>query len=315
MNKKVAAIVGVLLVGIVGVFGMGMKKDKGEATNGNNKVTVTDSLGEKVELTKNPQKVVVFDYGVADILNNMDVEIVGLPKDGTLPEIISVYNDDKYANLGDLKEPDLEEIEALNPDLIIVSGRQDDFVEDFKEIAHTVNLSVDGQDYMTSFKNSVTALGQVFDKEDIAKKSISDIEGRIEELNKEITSKELNGSTIMANEGDISVFSGESRFGMIYNELGFKNVDNNIEASKHGQQVSFEYFLENKPQYVFVIDRGAVTGSGDSAKSLLNNEIMNNTDAAKNDKIVYLDSAVWYTMTGGIDSTNVMLDEIMQAIK
>ena len=42
---------------------------------------------------------------------------------------------------------------------------------------------------------------------------------------------------------------------------------------------------------------------------------MNKTDVAKNDNIVYLDSAVWYTMTGGIESTNIMIDEIADAIK
>ena len=33
---------------------------------------------------------------------------------------------------------------------------------------------------------------------------------------------------------------------MIYSELGFANPDDKIEASTHGQQVSFEYFLEHE---------------------------------------------------------------------
>ena len=66
---------------------------------------------------------------------------------------------------------------------------------------------------------------------------------------------------------------------------------------------------------MFVVDRGAVTGKGESAKTLFDNEIMNKTDVAKNDKIVYLDSVVWYTMTSGRESTNIMIDEIAKAIK
>ena len=315
MNKKVAAIMAVLLVAIVGVFSIGMKKDKKTDTAENTTITVTDSNGEEVKLTKNPERVVVFDYGVADILNTMDVEIVGLPKDSALPEVISVYSDDKYANVGGLKEPDLEAVEALNPDLIIIGGRQADFVEDLEKIAPTVNLAVDGQNYLKSFENTVTVLGQVFDKEDIASESIAKVQSKIEELNKEITSRNLNASTILTSEGNISLFSGQSRFGMIYNELGFANVDNNIEASNHGQQISFEYFAENKPEYIFVVDKGAVTGKGESAQALLDNEIMNNTDAAKNNKIIYLNSEVWYTVAGGVDSTMAMLDEIAEAIK
>ena len=63
------------------------------------------------------------------------------------------------------------------------------------------------------------------------------------------------------------------------------------------------------------MDRGAVTGKGESAKSLFDNEVMNKTEVAKNGNVVYLDSVVWYTMTGGIESTKVMIDEIADAIK
>lgn len=315
MNKKVAAIMAVLLVAVVGVFSIGMKKDKTTETAEKVTIAVTDSNGQSLELAKNPERVVVFDYGVADILNTMDVEIVGLPKDGKLPGLLSVYENDKYASVGSLKEPNFEAIEALNPDLIIIGGRQADFVEDLEKIAPTVNLASDGQNYLKSFKNTVTVLGQLFDKEDIAKESIEKVEAKIAEINKEVTSRNLNVSTILTSEGSVSVFSGESRFGLIYNELGFANVDDKIDASTHGQQISFEYFLENKPEYIFVVDRGAVTGKGEAAKALLDNEIMNNTEAAKNDKIKYLNAEVWYTVSGGIDSTMAMLDEIANAIK
>lgn len=315
MNKKVAAIIVAVLVVIIGVFSLSMKKDKSADSTANSTITITDSTGENVEVTKNPQRVVVFDYGVADILKNIGVEIVGLPKSGTLPEILSVYKDDKYANVGDLKTPDFEAIEALNPDLIIISGRQADMVDDFKEIATTVNLAVDGQNYMETFKATLDNIGKIFDKEDAVKDKLDEIEAKIAEINKTVTKKGLTATTVMASEGNISVFSNESRYGMIYNELGFENVDKNIEASNHGQQISFEYFLEHKPDYLFIVDRGAVTGKGDSAKSLFDNEIINNTEVAKNDRMIYLDSVAWYTMTGGIESTMKMLNEIEQAIK
>ncbi len=39
--------------------------------------------------------------------------------------------DSKYENLGGLKEPDFEAINALNPELIIISGRQSDMYDKF----------------------------------------------------------------------------------------------------------------------------------------------------------------------------------------
>ena len=303
MNKKVAGIVSIVLIAIIGVFSIGMKKDKNNGSNNEatTTVAVTDANGEKVELSKNPEKIVVFDYGVADILKNLGVDIVGLPKSRTLPEVLSVYADDKYANVGDLKEPDFEAIEALNPDLIIIGGRQADQIDSFKEIAPTVYLAVDGENYMDSFSAVVTDLGNLFDKQEEAKSALSKIETKVADLNKLVSEKGLSASVVMANEGGISLFSQASRYGIIYSDLGFKQLDKNIEESTHGQQITFEYFLENNSDYVFVVDRGAVTGKGEAAQTLFDNEIMNKTDVAKNDNIVYLDSAVWYTMTGGIE--------------
>ena len=323
MNKKAAAIVGGILVLGLGVFGF-TKLNSGsqnqqtqqEQSAEQTTVQITDANGEKAELKKNPKRVVVFDYGVADILKNLGVDaVVGLPKNGKMPEILSNYSDDKYTNVGSLKETDFEAVESLNPDLIIIGGRQAEDIDSFKEIAPTVNLAVDGQDYMNSFKTVVTDLGNLFDKQDEAKKAIDEIEAKIEKVNKTVKEKGLTASVVMANEGNISAFSAKSRYGLIYNGLGFAEVDKNIDDSTHGQQVSFEYFLENKADYVFVVDRGAITGKGDSASKLFDNEVMNKTEVAKNGNIVYLNSVIWYTMTGGIESTNQMIDEIADAVK
>ena len=323
MNKKAAAIVGGILVLGLGVFGF-TKLNSGsqnqqtqqEQSAEQTTVQITDANGEKAELKKNPKRVVVFDYGVADILKNLGVDaVVGLPKNGKMPEILSNYSDDKYTNVGSLKETDFEAVESLNPDLIIIGGRQAEDIDSFKEIAPTVNLAVDGQDYMNSFKTVVTDLGNLFDKQDEAKKAIDEIEAKIAKVNKTVTEKGLTASVVMANEGSISTFSAKSRYGLIYNGLGFAEVDKNIDDSTHGQQVSFEYFLKNKSDYVFVVDRGAVTGKGEAASKLFDNEVMNKTEVAKNGNIVYLNSVIWYTMTGGIESTNQMIDEIADAVK
>lgn len=314
MNKKVAAIMAALLVIIVGIFTIGKKEEKTPQVAESSTITVNDTNGESVELKKNPERVVVFDHGIADVLYNMDVEIVGLAKGAKLPEIISYYDDEKYANVGSLKEPDFEAIKALNPDLIIISGRQADMAEDFEEIAPTINLGTDGTKYLESFKSNVETLGKIFDKEEKVAELVSEIDNKVQELNKTITDRKISATTVLTSEGSLSTFSGESRFGIIYNELGFINPDQNIEASTHGQQVSFEYFLENEAEYIFVVDKGAATG-GEADSSVFDNDIVKNTEAYKNGKVISLNSEVWYTVAGGIDSTNAMLDEIAEAIK
>ena len=50
--------------------------------------------------------------------------------------------------------------------------------------------------------------------------------------------KNVNALTTMVSEGNLSVFSDKSRFGLIYNQLGITNKDETIEESNHGQQVT-----------------------------------------------------------------------------
>ena len=66
----------------------------------------------KRNLPKNPEKVVVFDFGILDTLDELGIEVAGLPQTN-VPSYLSKYEDSKYANLGSLKEPDFEAIHAL----------------------------------------------------------------------------------------------------------------------------------------------------------------------------------------------------------
>ena len=50
MNKKIAAIISIVLIAIIGVFSIGMKKEKntGADNEATSTVVVTDANGEKV---------------------------------------------------------------------------------------------------------------------------------------------------------------------------------------------------------------------------------------------------------------------------
>ena len=158
-------------------------------------------------------------------------------------------------------------------------------------------------------------LGEIFGEEKAVEKELATITKAIEELNTKVTEKGVNGLIALANDGAFSVYGAESRFGIIHNSFGVTPVDDTIEASTHGQKASFEYIVEKNPQYLFVVDRAAVTGGTTSAKELFENELMAKTDAYKNDNIVYLDPVIWYTSVGGFTSTTKMVEEINAAIK
>ena len=316
MNKKTMVVIGALLAVTIGAFGF--SKFSGTESNAEAEVletvVVKHDSGE-TEVNKNPQRVVVFDYGILDSLDKLGVEgIIGVVKDN-LPEHLSKFKADEYTSVGTLKEPNMEKIFELKPDLIIISGRQAEYYDELSKIAPNEGLSVDNENYLESFKVNMTTLGQIFDKEEAVEKELAEITTAIDTLNKKVTEKKANGLIALANDGSFSVYGAESRFGIIHNNFGVTPVDESIEASTHGQKASFEYIVEKNPQYLFVVDRAAIAGGTTSAKDLFNNELMEKTDAFKNDNIVYLDPSIWYTSTGGFTSTMMMVEEINEAIK
>lgn len=276
-------------------------------------ITVTHELGETT-FDKNPEKVVIFDFGILDSMDKLGIEAVAGVPQANMPSYLEKFADaEKYENVGTLKEADFEAIHAMEPDLIIISGRQAAMYEEFTDIAPTVHLGVDTTKYMESFESNMNTLGEIFGKEEEVKEELAAIETQIEDVKASATDEKA--LIVLANEGKISAYGAASRFGIIHDVFGVKQADEGIEASTHGQSISFEYILETNPDMMFVVDRNAAVGTDASAKDSLENELVQKTTAYKEDKIIYLDPDYWYLSGGGLQSVSEMVKEIQSAFE
>lgn len=280
-------------------------------------ITVKHELGETTVKT-NPEKVVVFDFGTLDTLDKLGVEVAALPQ-ANIPPYLKKFEDAKYENVGSLKEPDFEKLSAINPDLIIISGRQADLYDQFSEIAPTIYLGLDPSRYMDSFKENLAIIGDIFDKKEEIDKELATIETSIKEIKEKAEASKKTGLIILANDDKISAYGPNSRFGLIHDVLGVKAVDDKIEVATHGQNVSFEYVVEQDPDILYVVDRGAVVsnegGESASAKQVVENKLVENTKAFKEGNIVYLDPSYWYLSGGGLVSVTEMINEVSASLK
>ena len=267
---------------------------------------------EAVTVPKNPEKVVVFDFGILDTFDTLDIEVAGLPQ-ANVPGYLEKFEDEKYVNVGSLKEPDFEAIHALQPDLIIISGRQADMYDQFKEIAPTIFVGLDTSDYMVSFKHNMDLVAEIFGKEDEMATELAEIDEQIAAINDKVSAQEETALITLANEGKISAYGPSSRFGLIHDVFGFKPADDKIESSTHGQSITFEYVLETNPGILFVVDRGAAIG-GEASENMVENELVMKTDAFENEKIIYLNGEYWYLSGGGLFSMKEMIKEVEQAL-
>ncbi|MEG2985172.1 MAG: ABC transporter substrate-binding protein [Peptostreptococcaceae bacterium] len=317
MNKKVALISGLVIAGLLGgALIFGTKGNDKVSNSENKKISVKHALGT-TDIEKNPQKIVVFDFAALDAMETLGVDgVVGTAQSSSIPGYLSKYSESEYANVGGLKEPDLEKINELDPDLIIINGRQHSFYDKLEKIAPTISLAKEDGKYMESFTHNMEVIGDIFDKEKEVDIELAKINEKIRGINKEVTDKGYSATTLMASDGNLSVFGADSRFGIIYNNLGFKNTDTNVEAADHGQDVSFEYISSQNPDYMFVIDKSVISTDKNQkpAKEILNNNLINKMKVSENNNIVYLDTQSWYLSDGGFMSTNTMLDEVSKAI-
>lgn len=286
---------------------------EGTTSEETKEITIKHQLGE-TPVKVNPEKVVVFDFGVLDSLDKLGVEITGVPQ-ANIPPYLSKFEDSKYENAGSLKEPDFEEINKIGPDLIIISSRQQEAYEELSKIGPTIYMGVDTSKYMESFTENMKTLGEIFNKQEEIEKELASIDDAIQALNEKATEKDSNGLIVLANEGNLSAYGPGSRFGLIHDVLGVKAADEKIEVSTHGQSVSPEYIVEKDPDYLFVIDRGAAVNGESSAKQVIENSLVEKTKAFQNDHIVYLDPNYWYLSGGGLTSVSEMVKEIEQGLE
>ncbi|MCI9887585.1 siderophore ABC transporter substrate-binding protein [Micrococcales bacterium 31B] len=289
----------------------GAAANAGAGASGTYPVSITHKQGT-AEIAAAPTKVITMDFSSLQTMNALGVEPIGLPK-ANVPKFLEKYSAETYLDAGTLQEPNYEKVNEATPDLIILSGRSAAAYPEASKIATTIDLSVDNAKYLESVQNNTTTLGTVFGKQAEAKALLDELQAKIDEVKPQAEAAGT-GLIIMVNGGKVSAYGAGSRFAVVHDILGVKPADLDITEATHGDPVSFEYIKEKNPGMIFVVDRdSAVDGTQGAAQKVLDNALVKETDAAKNNKIVYIDAARWYLAGASVPDLTVMIDEVAQA--
>ena len=275
-------------------------------------VKIQHTKGETAVPAK-PKKVLAFDMASLDTLNALGVEVAGVPT-ARFPEYLAKYGSDKYQKVGTLFEPDYESVNAAEPDLIIVGGRSSAKYADLAKIAPTIDLTTDPKDFIGSVKRNVQILGRIFDKEAEAQAQLAKLETSMADLRQD-AAKAGKGLLVLTTGGKMSAYGPGSRFGVLHGEFGIVPAVEGLATTNHGQAVTAEFILKTNPDWLFVIDRDVVVNQkGGAARKVLDNELVAETTAWKQDQVVYLDPVNWYLVGGGLTALQASVDQIAKAI-
>ena len=291
----------------------------GEAASETITISTLNGNRETMELAVpyDPQRIAVLDMASLDILDRLGVgdRVVGSAT--TALDYLQAYvTNEEIANLGTIKEADLEAVMASEPDVIFIGGRLSSSYDALSEIAPVIYLATDTEiGVVESVRQNATTIASLFGMEAEVDALMADFDARIAAL--AAFAEGQNAIVGLCTSGSFNVLGSDGRCSMISVEIGFDNLGDGDVTSTHGNESSFELIVELNPDYIFVLDRDAAiaTEGAKLAQEIVENELVMETDAYKNGHIVYLaHPTVWYTAEGGITALDIMLQDLESAL-
>lgn len=270
-----------------------------------------------LEVPYDPERIAVLDMASLDILDNLGMGDRVVGSASTSLEYLTDYVDnEEVANLGTIKEADLEAVMECDPDVIFIGGCLASSYDALSEIAPVVFLSTDSElGIVKSVTKNAETIASMFGLEDEVSKKTEGFDERIKALKK--TAEGKTALVGMTTSGSFNLMGNDGRCSIVGREVGFENLTAAESTSTHGNEASFETVVEKNPDYIFVMDRDSAIGAdgAQTAKEIVENELVMGTDAYKNGRIIYLEHpAVWYTAEGGITALNIMLSDLENAL-
>lgn len=286
-------------------------------------VTITalaaDGTAQEQEVPYDPQRIAILDMACLDILDTLDLgdRVVGSAQT-SIDYLQDYVTDENIANLGTIKEADLEAVMGCEPDVIFIGGRLSSSYDALSEIAPVVYLATDSEiGLVESVRQNAVTIATMFGLEDEVDSLMADFDSRIDTL-----AQFAEGKTAivgMVTSGSLNVLGNDGRCSIIGNEIGFENigVDADVDTATHGNEASFEFVVDKDPDYLFIMDRDAAiqTEGAQLAQEIVENSLVTGTRAYQDGHIVYLaHPAVWYTAEGGIAALDTMLSDLEDAL-
>jgi len=261
-----------------------------------------------------PAKVLTQDWAVFDDLDALGVAVAGVPSSNA-PSYLGDAIPADAIQIGSLFEPDFEGIAAAEADIYFVAARSAAAYETSKDILPTVDLSVNNGGIIEGVKHNIATLGEIFELQAKAEELNAALDAKVAEV-KAAAEGKGTALVLVTNAGKLGVYGPDSRVSWVYNEIGLPSALDNVKDGDHGgDAVSFEFLLEVNPDWVFVVDRDAGTGeNAGSAAALLDNELFNQTTAAREGQVVYLDPQAAYISMHGYQGVLLLLDQVLAGL-
>ena len=263
---------------------------------------VSHAMGE-TEVPANPQRVVVLDGPVLDACFALGVTPVGATTgvaDAPWPEYLGAGTAG-ITNVGDIAEPDLEKIAALEPDLIIsLSFRHEAIYDQLSGIAPTVLSPFDSAGWRDGFLFYADALN----RSDDAPPIVEAFDARVAELTASLgeTIDETTVSVIRVLTGQVRSYQASSFSGTVLEAVGLPRPESQQGTEDTWLEQSMEELNEVDASVIFVTLWSGSTP--EDLNQLLDNPLWATLSAVQANKVFQVPDEYWMTAIGYLAATD-----------
>ncbi len=251
-------------------------------------VSITDSNGSQITLDTSAPRVVAAYGSFAEAWLLAGGELVGVTQDALEQRDLGLPED--IAVVGTVKEPNAEEIIALEPDLVLLAS---DITSqaDIRDVLENAGLACAffQVDTFADYAFMMEQLCAITGREDLYEENVTQVGQQIEEAqaNAALSSTRPNVLLIRAFSTGIKAKTDDELAGAILKDLGAHNIADDHPSML--EDLSLEEVIAADPDYIFV------TTMGDEQKALdyLNGLIQQNPawselSAVKEDRYIVL---------------------------
>ena len=270
--------------------------------------TIVHDFGT-TELKKVPKRIVILDNLYGEILNPLDITPVGATTGQADSQEFSTlfkkqYKDAKVVSVGWQGNPDLDKIAELKPDLILMTGEQEDLYDELSEIAPTVGYQINTDENWDYHETSLK-VAEIFDKRDEMKKDLDRLDAREAVFAENVKAKFGNQKLmyLRVTDNDIRYYA-YGHFGYLYDTYHFNRAET-FNPDDMFQVIDPDKLKDINPDLLIV--------QADS-QELLDNKLKNSPvwtslKAVQNNKVIYADYST-YMLGFGIVSQEAIMKQI-----
>lgn len=225
------------------------QKAASEAADTRYPVTVTDSEGTEITFEQEPEKIISMAPNMTEFVYKLGLEdrLVGRTTYCDYPEEAEAVEE-----VGTLREPDIEKIVSLDPDVVLASTHfSEESEKQLTDLGIKVVVLYEENDINGVYQMIETA-GRIFNVSEAAADTVSDMKASIEETAAAVEGLEAPSMYYVVGFGEYGDYTagGDTFVGQLINLAGGNNVAEDVS----GWSYTLESLVEADPDIIVIAE-------------------------------------------------------------